>query len=88
VLPEVLKDDLIRHLSGIRSIYDKDRREEINGVWLPGALERKYPCERIIARRICNENTPAIARQIEEEGWRGRRNALASPPQKESLTFS
>jgi hypothetical protein len=43
VLPEVLKDDLIRHLSEIRSIYDQDRREEINGVWLPGALERKYP---------------------------------------------
>jgi site-specific recombinase XerD len=43
VLPEVLKDDLIRHLSEIRSIYDQDRREEKNGVWLPGALERKYP---------------------------------------------
>ena len=43
VLPEVLKDDLIRHLSEIRSIYDQDRRKEINGVWLPGALERKYP---------------------------------------------
>jgi integron integrase len=43
VLPEVLKDDFIRHLSEIRSVYDKDRREEINGVWLPGALEKKYP---------------------------------------------
>jgi integron integrase len=43
VLPEVLKDDLIRQLSEIRSIYDKDRKKEINGVWLPGALERKYP---------------------------------------------
>ena len=43
VLPEVLKDDLIRHLSEIRSIYDNDRREETNSVWLPGALEKKYP---------------------------------------------
>ena len=43
VLPEVLKDDLIRHLSEIRSIYDQDRKTEINGVWLPGALEKKYP---------------------------------------------
>jgi integron integrase len=43
VLPEVLKDDLIRHLSEIRSVYDKDRGEELNGVWLPGALEKKYP---------------------------------------------
>jgi site-specific recombinase XerD len=43
MLAEVLKDDLIRHLLEIRSVYDKDRREQLNGVWLPGALEKKYP---------------------------------------------
>jgi integron integrase len=43
VLPEALKDDLIKHLSEIRSVYDQDRREGIAGVWLPGALEKKYP---------------------------------------------
>ncbi len=43
VLPEVLKDDLIRHLGKVRSLYDQDRKEDISGVWLPGALERKYP---------------------------------------------
>jgi integron integrase len=43
VLPETLKDDLIKHLSEIRSIYDQDRRDGIAGVWLPGALEKKYP---------------------------------------------
>jgi integron integrase len=43
VLPEVIKDNLIKHLSEIRSIYDQDRREGIAGVWLPGALEKKYP---------------------------------------------
>jgi len=43
VLPEILKDDLIRHLSEIRSIYDQDRKDKIEGVWLPGALEKKYP---------------------------------------------
>jgi integron integrase len=43
VLPEILKDDLIRHLADIRSVYDQDRREKIEGVWLPGALEKKYP---------------------------------------------
>ena len=37
MLPEILKDDLIRHLSEIRSIYDKDRREKIKGIWLPMA---------------------------------------------------
>jgi integron integrase len=43
VLPETLKDDLIRHLGEVRSLYDQDRKEDIGGVWLPGALERKYP---------------------------------------------
>jgi len=43
VLPEALKNDLINHLSEIRSVYDQDRKEGITGVWLPGALEKKYP---------------------------------------------
>jgi len=43
MLPEVLKDDLIKHMAEVRSLYDQDRGEEINGVWLPGALKRKYP---------------------------------------------
>jgi len=43
VLPETLKDALIGHLSEIRSSYDQDRRDGIAGVWLPGALEKKYP---------------------------------------------
>jgi integron integrase len=43
VLPETLKDALIRHFSEIRSVHDQDRREGIAGVWLPGALEKKYP---------------------------------------------
>jgi integron integrase len=43
VLPKRLKDDLIWHISEIRTIYDYDRSNNINGVYLPGALERKYP---------------------------------------------
>ena len=43
VLPEALKNDLIHHFSEIRSFYDQDRKNGIAGVWLPGALERKYP---------------------------------------------
>jgi integron integrase len=43
VLPESLKDDLIRHISEVRLLYDKDRKDDISGVWLPDALERKYP---------------------------------------------
>jgi integron integrase len=43
VLPESLKDELIQHMGIARSLYDQDRQNNISGVWLPGALEKKYP---------------------------------------------
>lgn len=43
VLPERLKDGLIHHIALVRSLYDRDREQNLNGVDLPGALERKYP---------------------------------------------
>ncbi len=43
ILPESLKNDLIYHLGEIKSLYDQDRKNDIAGVWLPGALEKKYP---------------------------------------------
>ncbi len=43
ILPESLKDDLIAHISEVRSLYDHDREKGMNGVYLPGALEKKYP---------------------------------------------
>jgi integron integrase len=43
VLPESLKDALIEHIGSARSLYDQDRQSNISGVWLPGALEKKYP---------------------------------------------
>ncbi len=43
VLPESLKADLIEHISVARAIYEKDRQRKIAGVYLPNALERKYP---------------------------------------------
>ncbi len=43
VLPETLKDNLIEHLASVRKFYEYDRKQDINGVYLPGALERKYP---------------------------------------------
>jgi len=43
MLPEVLKDDIIRQISEAKKIYDNDRLEGQNGVYLPNALERKYP---------------------------------------------
>ncbi len=42
VLPEGLTDALVRHLGAIRKIHDGDRANDIAGVHLPKALERKY----------------------------------------------
>lgn len=43
VLPDRIKDDLIKHIESVRQIYEKDREQNLNGVYLPGALEKKYP---------------------------------------------
>jgi integron integrase len=43
VLPEAVREELAEHLTGIKVIYEKDRRGNLNSVQLPGALERKYP---------------------------------------------
>jgi len=43
VLPVNLKTMLDKQLLSARNVFDVDRREDISGVELPGALERKYP---------------------------------------------
>jgi len=43
ILPQKLKDSIIRHISNMKAIHDADRENNINGVKLPFALERKYP---------------------------------------------
>ena len=43
LLPESLKNDLQRHLLRVRELHEEDRRNQVEGVWLPNALERKYP---------------------------------------------
>jgi integron integrase len=42
ILPEILKDRLYKHYQKVREIYDEDREKDIEGVYLPGALDRKY----------------------------------------------
>jgi integrase len=42
-LADSLVPALREHLERVRTIYDSDRREGLAGVWLPFALERKYP---------------------------------------------
>jgi len=43
MLPESLTDKLYEHINAIRAVHEEDRKNEIPGVQLPGALERKYP---------------------------------------------
>jgi integron integrase len=42
LLPDRVKDVLIAHIECINKMYEKDRIDDLPGVALPGALERKY----------------------------------------------
>jgi integron integrase len=43
ILPSSMKDELNKHIQTIHSIYESDRSNDVPGVELPNALERKYP---------------------------------------------
>ena len=43
VLPEKLVEALGAHRDRVRGLYQEDRAAGVAGVWLPEALERKYP---------------------------------------------
>ncbi len=43
MLPASLVQPLGEHLARIRVLYDADREAGVPGVWMPDALERKYP---------------------------------------------
>jgi integron integrase len=43
MLPTTLQADLTLQMNTVRSLYDLDRKNGVCGVYLPGALERKYP---------------------------------------------
>lgn len=43
LLAEGVKRALREHLEDVRRLYEGDRAARLAGVWLPGALERKYP---------------------------------------------
>lgn len=43
IFPESLKEEIREHLLEVRKSYEEDRAEELEGVWLPDALSRKYP---------------------------------------------
>jgi len=43
ILPNLIKEELKSHLATARGLYDEDRKNDIAGVHLPGALARKFP---------------------------------------------
>ena len=43
VLPESLVERLRAHRDRVRELYEEDRKARLPGVWMPEALERKYP---------------------------------------------
>lgn len=43
VLPESLRAEWLEHVQHVRTLYERDRAEDQPGVYLPSALERKYP---------------------------------------------
>ncbi len=43
LLPESIQPVLQKHLQQVRKLYEKDRETNVGGVFLPGALARKYP---------------------------------------------
>ena len=43
LLPESIVDEVRQHLCNVRHLYEADRKADIAGVQLPGALEKKYP---------------------------------------------
>lgn len=43
MLPSALRDGLTRHLERVRILWESDRAGGLPGVWMPDALDRKYP---------------------------------------------
>jgi len=43
LLSESIQPELREHLKKVRALYEKDRQANVAGVYLPGALARKYP---------------------------------------------
>jgi hypothetical protein len=43
MLPQILVERLRAHRDRLRGLYEQDRVSKLAGVWMPEALERKYP---------------------------------------------
>jgi integron integrase len=43
MLPESARAALVQHFERLKVLWEQDRAAEVDGVWLPDALDRKYP---------------------------------------------
>ena len=43
MMPSSIQDVLNDHLDQVRHVYNDDRANDLNGVWMPNAMERKAP---------------------------------------------
>jgi hypothetical protein len=43
MLPEIIIDELKKHLEKVKRLHEKDLQQGFGEVYLPYALERKYP---------------------------------------------
>ena len=43
ILATGVREELQKHLEEVRALYEMDRKAGLAGVWLPDALDRKYP---------------------------------------------
>ena len=43
MMPESARGALVQHFERLRVLWEQDRAAEVDGVWLPDALDRKYP---------------------------------------------
>jgi hypothetical protein len=42
VLPKRLRDDIATQIERARAFWEKDREDGVSGVYMPGALARKF----------------------------------------------
>ena len=61
MLPERLIEPLANHLSRVRSIHEEDLAAGFGAVYLPSALERKYPnCQQGMGLAVCVPGAAAL----------------------------
>ena len=75
VLPEIIVEPLEKHLAGVRRLHEEDLRLGFGAVYLPFALERKYP--NAAREWLWQYIFPAATRSPDPRSDKTRRHHLA-----------